>query len=148
MSLIRQRLAAGLLLILFLSACSGRPPLRLENGRVYPAPGGGSTMVAGVLRNESNHEIVITAIESPQAERVRILHLVSYESPGGYETERAEPLSLLSLPPKSALELAPNGVFFRVENLHQPLRVGEKFSLTIHLQDGQSITLTLSVVSP
>lgn len=125
------------LLGLLLGACgNGGPPLVAEDLVVRP-PMPGMQMTAGylTLRNNSDTEITIDRVTSPQFGRVEMHETLIADG-----VSRMQALPEVVLPPGAAVEFTPGG-----KHLMLMRPGGELTTVTLTFHSGEAVLLTVSV---
>ncbi len=103
----------------------------------------GTTVGVGyvMLHNLGPRPQVIVSVTSPVAERVE-LHETRH-SPDGMTQMR--PLERVVVPPGAAFGFEPNGPHLMLMGLKAPLVAGQKASVTVKFDSGESVTFDLEV---
>lgn len=95
------------------------------------------------LVNRSSEAARLVGIESPVAGRAEV-HRTVKEG----EILRMEPAGDIELPAGGRVVLEPGGLHVMLMDLKQPLKRGEKLSLTLRFADGGAIEVTVPVMGP
>lgn len=133
--------AAGLAAIAAHAARDGTEALRIDHPFARATPPGAKT--AGVYLTVDNVGSTVDQLvhaSTPVAAGV-VLHQMVLE--GGVMKMRAVPS--VEIIPGARMELGPDGYHLMLLELKQPLRVGERFPLTLTFQHGGTILISVLV---
>ena len=146
MRLLSVRCVAALALLASVAAAQtppvlGAKPLVVQDAWVRATPPGADIAAAYMtLRNTGTTPITVTGVESPIAGHAMI-HETKIE--GGQSKMR--PHEQLAIAPGATVKLQPGGLHVMMHDLKQPLTVGEKVPLVIHLSGGGTVEATATV---
>ncbi|GIW26082.1 MAG: hypothetical protein KatS3mg069_2349 [Meiothermus sp.] len=123
-------------------------PLRLEQGWVRRVPGD-ITAAYLVLYNPTNRPIKIVGASTPIATRVEF-HQTTHAGHGDHQDISAmKRVEALIVPARGRLEALPGKYHLMLYGLREknprPLVEGQKVPLTLRLEGGATLTLTLTV---
>lgn len=113
-------------------APAGEQTVALVDG--WAKAGEGMTGVFGTLTNPTDHDLVITAVESPAAAKVE-LHEVT--SDGVMQKIQGDVI----IPAGGAFELMPGGNHIMLMMMPEALLAGEEVEVTLTFDDGTSATV-------
>ena len=95
------------------------------------------------IHNTGNSDIVLKSLDTPRAARVSIHETVNQDG-----TMRMRPLKAgLTIPAGASIELKPMSYHLMLEQLGEPLRVGERVPLTLSFDGAPEMKVELSVDS-
>jgi len=95
------------------------------------------------LSNPGTADRRLVGAESPVSERAE-LH--THVMDGG--VARMRPVESIALPAGGTVRLAPGGDHIMLMGLKRPLRVGERFAVTLRLDGGQAVEAEVEVLAP
>ena len=115
--------------------------LHLEDPYVRAVPPGAPATAAFMkLHNRGQEDLAIVDASSPIAKDVE-LH--THTDAGGVMQMRR--IDKIALPAESTTELKPGGLHLMLIGLKQPLKAGDQVEVTIELNDGSLIELSMPV---
>jgi len=133
----------GLLLFAALFCGQLQAEITVTEGYIRGLPPGQMTTAAFMrLFNSAGQVIRIQSASSPAAERAEF-HRSSHSN----GMMSMEALAAVVVPARGELVLEPGGVHLMLINLTAPLREGDSAELTLQLEGGQQLTVTLPVRS-
>ena len=119
---------------------SQTPALVVQDAWVRAIPGSSTAAAYLTLRNTGASAVTVTGIQTSVAGHAMI-HETSVQ--GGQS--RMRPHELLVVAPGATLKLAPGGLHVMLEDLKQPLAVGENVPLVLSLAGGGTVQVTAAV---
>jgi copper(I)-binding protein/polyisoprenoid-binding protein YceI len=103
-------------------------------------PGAGAAGGYGEFRNRSDHSIRIARLQSPLSQRVEIHEMAMVDG-----QMRMRAVEDVSIAPGGTLSLKPGGYHLMFMGLNRAPKAGESVPLTVELEGGESVEITLPV---
>ncbi len=118
-------------------------PIHVVDAKARPTATGMSTgVVYMVVMNHSQTDDTITGLSTPIADKAE-MHRTSNEA----GVMRMDPVAELPIKANDAVTFAPNGLHVMLTGLHQPLKLGDSFPLTLNLAKAGAVTVTVDVAA-
>jgi copper(I)-binding protein len=118
--------------------------LQASGGWMRAMPPGQPTAAAYLtLRNADDKSARLVAASTPVARRVEI-----HESSQVDGMWRMRKLDSLAIPAGGSVTLAPGGVHLMLLGLTRPVREGDSLTITLELDNGESLPVTIEVGAP
>lgn len=116
-------------------------PIHVVDAKARPtAPGIGTGVVYMVVMNHGQTDDTITSLSTPIADKAE-MHRTSNE----VGVMRMDPVAELPVKANDAVIFAPNGLHVMLTGLHQPLKLGDSFPLTLNLAKAGAVTVIVDV---
>lgn len=115
----------------------------LQSRAMASLPGSGNTAVYVTLHNAGAQADRLLSASTPAAAKVE-LHSTMIMSGG---VAMMHSLSALDVPLGGTVSMAPGGVHLMVTGVKQPLKAGEKLSLTLRFEKAGSMTIAVPIVA-
>ena len=116
-------------------------PIHVVDAKARPTATGMSTgVVYMVVMNHGQTDDTITGLSTPIADRAE-MHRTSNEA----GIVRMDPVIELPIKANDTVTFAPNGLHVMLTGLHQPLKLGDSFPLTLNLAKAGAVTVTVNV---
>lgn len=136
------RVTIGSLLLVLAAAIRAEPALEIRDPWIREAPPT-ARVLAGylILDNHGETPVIVTGASSPDFESAEIHQTLVEDG-----MARMLPVEELAIPANEHIALEPGGRHLMLYNPARALRHGDTTVLTIHLEDGSDITVTVPVM--
>lgn len=95
------------------------------------------------LVNDGEATVTVSGVETPIADRADLHRTVRKG-----EIMHMEPAGAVDVAPGETVTMMPGGLHIMLMDLASPLNKGERFTLTLHLADGRTLTTDVPVLGP
>lgn len=137
-----KRPALALLAILAAASCTSPKPVDVQDPWTRDTIGR-TANAAIFMRIESGAADRLISASTPVA---RSTSLMTFE--GGSSAMRMRTVSAIDIPANAPVSLDPNGLHVWLEGLHEPLKQGREFPLTLRFEQAGERTVTVKVIAP
>jgi hypothetical protein len=115
-------------------------PIHIVDAKARPASPGGAGAVYLTVMNHGQSDDTITGLSTPVADKAEIHRTVNENG-----VMRMDAVPTLAVKANDGIAFTPGGLHIMLTGLHQPLKLGDSFPLTLNFTHAGVVTVTVEV---